>query len=143
MIGQRVVSHLQLRATIAAYGKGEIELPKVPKNTDTKLIRQASQEPVMLAFTKATVAEFLGWTRSANDGKTLQPNHACEVAFRALENMPERRGRPANGKKVLGPNTLSREALANQFKVSDKAIQQSQPKRATIAARLSGVFFIR
>lgn len=72
-----------IRSVIDAYGRGEIELPKVPKNTDTKVIRQAGQATVPLPYTQATVAEFLGWTRKS--GKDTRPNYACEQAFRALD----------------------------------------------------------
>jgi hypothetical protein len=40
---------------------------------------------VIVQYTKASVAEFLGWTRKANKGRTVQPNHACEFAFKALD----------------------------------------------------------
>lgn len=70
-----------IRAVIEAYGAGDIELPKVPKDTPAKHIRHVQQTAVERPYTRLTVAAFLGWTRA--DGEL--PNYACEVAFKALD----------------------------------------------------------
>jgi ParB-like chromosome segregation protein Spo0J len=70
-----------IRATIDAFGKGEIELPLVSKNTPDK--REVGQN-TGLVYTMASVAYFLGWTRK-HSGGTLRPNYACETAFRAID----------------------------------------------------------
>ena len=54
-----------IRATIDAYGKGLIELPKVPKTTRLNDRLGSDDHP----YTRSTVAEFLGWTKK--DGATL------------------------------------------------------------------------
>ncbi|MFO0843280.1 MAG: hypothetical protein U0797_12935 [Gemmataceae bacterium] len=46
------------------------------------------------------------------------------VAARAMEQMPERRGRP--GKDGKSSHVLSRDIVSAQFKVSDKAVQQAK-----------------
>jgi hypothetical protein len=73
-----------IRAVIDAYGKGEIDLPAVPVKTASNLIRYASPGSVKHPYTKAAVAEFLGWTKKATGG-TLQPNYACEIAFQVID----------------------------------------------------------
>lgn len=72
-----------LRAVIDAYGKGEIELPAVPEKTNKSQIRYAGQSPVPHEYTTFAVAEFIGWVRKKDDGH--RPNHACEVAFKAMD----------------------------------------------------------
>jgi hypothetical protein len=64
-------------------------------------------------------------TRSRRGLTAAQP---AVVAARALEKMPERRGRPSKGKeKVPEPGTLfrSRDTLAKTFNVGKNAIQQA------------------
>jgi hypothetical protein len=73
-----------IRATIEAYGKGLITLPEVPGKTRKDRLRHVPQAPVDHPYTKASVAEFLGWTRN-DRGDGLQPNYACEVAFAPLD----------------------------------------------------------
>lgn len=74
-----------VRSAIEAYGRGEIELPPVPKKTREDRIRHVSKPPLKHhPYTKATVAKFLGWTNRTTGG-TVQPNFACEIAFRALD----------------------------------------------------------
>lgn len=82
-----------IRAVIEAYGKGEITLPKVPKDTRKDAIRDVSYEIEIRdvsheigtrSYTTLTVATFLGWTRK-HRGDYLQPNYACETAFKALD----------------------------------------------------------
>jgi hypothetical protein len=73
-----------IRATIAAYGRGEITLPAVPPKTPQDAIRYVSQCPDSHPYTQSTVATFLGWTRK-NHQDDLRPNYACEVAFQALD----------------------------------------------------------
>jgi hypothetical protein len=86
-----------VRSTILAYGRGEIELPKVPKGTDARYIRHTSE--TSLTFTKATVATFLGWTSKAHkDG--IRPNYACEVAFAALDAIELIQSPPATPERV-------------------------------------------
>lgn len=72
-----------LEATIEAYGKGEIELPEVPAKTNVQHIRYAPASKREHPYTKATVAEFLGWTRKHKDA--IGPNQMCEVAFAMLD----------------------------------------------------------
>lgn len=75
-----------VRATIEAFGKGLIVLPEIAKKTAHNIIRHAVHGPVDHAYTKLTVATFLGWTRKGGKGEnSLQPNVACGVAFRALD----------------------------------------------------------
>ncbi len=70
-----------IRSVIEAYGKGMIQLPKVPKNApQTREVIQGSG----LLYTKSSIAEFLGWTSKQTAG-TLKPNYACDTAFRALD----------------------------------------------------------
>jgi hypothetical protein len=46
------------------------------------------------------------------------------VAARAMENLPERRGRPGKDlQKVDGPSIFSRQSLSRQFKVGEKVVQ--------------------
>jgi ParB-like chromosome segregation protein Spo0J len=75
-----------IRTVIAAYGRGEIgppDFPNVPRDTRKDLIRNVGQGSGLRSYTKATVAEFLGWTRKHASG--LRPNFACETAFRAID----------------------------------------------------------
>lgn len=74
-----------IRSVIEAYGKGEIELPAVADRTPEKHVRHVAMGELQHPYTKATVAEFLGWTNSRSNSDTLQPNHACETAFRAID----------------------------------------------------------
>ncbi len=74
-----------VRATIAAYGRGEIELPRVPAKTNKNDVRYAANGSLQHPYTKSTVASFLGWTSKRSNTNTLQPNFACETAFDALE----------------------------------------------------------
>jgi hypothetical protein len=73
-----------IRAVIEAYVRGEIALPKVTRNAPTKEVREVCEGSRILRYTKATVAEFLGWTSKANDNG-LRPDLKCEVAFKALD----------------------------------------------------------
>jgi hypothetical protein len=77
-----------IRATIEAFAKGLIKLPEVPKNSPN--VREVSEGSRLLKYTKATVAEFLGWTSKNNGGKTLRPNNACEVSFMAIDAIDEK-----------------------------------------------------
>lgn len=72
-----------LESTIRAYGNGEIELPEVERK-DERYVRFA-KPPSTGAYTMATVAAFLGWTKS--DG---QPNHKCRVAFEVVDAFAEK-----------------------------------------------------
>lgn len=72
-----------IRAAIEAYGKGEISLPSVPTKTREDQILYVCATSRTHAYTKATVASFLGWTSKVRD--SVRPNRACETAFRALE----------------------------------------------------------
>ena len=74
-----------IRTTIEAYGKDEISLPPVPAKTNTLIILDAARDSLPHLYTKATVAQFLGWTNKRTKRETLQPNFACEVAFKALD----------------------------------------------------------
>jgi hypothetical protein len=56
--------------------------------------------------------------------RDLTAGQRAIVAARALEQMPERRGRP--GKDGKSSQVLSRDVVANQFKVSDKSVQQAR-----------------
>jgi hypothetical protein len=76
-----------IRATIAAYGQGLIELPPMPAKTSNDHIRYAGQTSVPHTYTKLMIAEFLGWTRAK--GSTIQPDDACDVAFMAIDAMEE------------------------------------------------------
>src|SRR4051794_36436355 len=73
-----------VRAVIEAFGKGDIDLPAVSKDAPGKSIREGCQGTGIRRFTQATVAEFLGWTRKANENG-VRPNFACESAFEALD----------------------------------------------------------
>jgi hypothetical protein len=73
-----------VRATIEAYGRGEIELPKVPRDTRKDQIRNVSHGTDSRSYTEGTVAQFLGWTRKQR-GDALRPSYACQTAFQALE----------------------------------------------------------
>ncbi len=70
-----------VRSVIQAYSKGEIVLPKVPKNAPER--REVGQGSG-LVYTRATVAEFLGWTRK-HENNGLRPDFKCEGAFKALD----------------------------------------------------------
>jgi hypothetical protein len=89
--GASIWSYVEtLEATIEAYRQGQITLPPVPAKTNTgekSPIRYASPDSVMHPYTKSTVAMALGWTKKANDGRTLQPNWECGVAFLVLDAM--------------------------------------------------------
>jgi hypothetical protein len=67
-----------VESTIKAYGVGDIELPE-PERTDAKHLR-TSPGARGGRYTMASVASFLGWTKS--DG---QPNQACRVAFEMID----------------------------------------------------------
>lgn len=69
-----------VESTIRAYGAGEIELPKVPKDTPNKHLRNVPPGSVEGQYTMASVASFLGWTKAGGE-----PNHACNVAFQMLD----------------------------------------------------------
>ncbi len=69
-----------IRSTIEAYGKGLIELPKVHPHTK----KEDCQGTGSHLYTRATIAEFLGWTRKAENGG-IRANYACETAFKALD----------------------------------------------------------
>lgn len=60
--------------------------------------------------------------------RDLTAAHRAMTAARAMEMVPERRGRPKKGENVPEEGTLfrSREALAGQFKVGKNAIQQAK-----------------
>lgn len=98
-----------IRATIEAYGRGEIEMPRVPTKTNITLVREAHPEYVQAwharvappehnsqrtdtkwsladfkrPYTKLTVARFLGCINRDRDG--LGPSFGCRAAFRALD----------------------------------------------------------
>ena len=72
-----------LRAVIEAYGRGEIELPKVPRDTPKQHVRRLPHATGERSYTISTVAAFLGWTRRHKSD--LQPNYACETAFKAID----------------------------------------------------------
>src|SRR5262245_11025994 len=66
------------------FAKGLIRLPAA--DTRGGHVRELlSQGSVIMTYTMAAVAEFLGWTRKNKGGHTLQPNFASEVAFKALD----------------------------------------------------------
>ena len=65
----------RIGAVIEAYGRGEIELEAVDPKTNTG---QVHAFPGGKAYTLATVARFLRWTKS--DG---QATEACRRAFEA------------------------------------------------------------
>lgn len=78
-----------VESTIRAYGAGEIELPKVSKDTRKDAIRyvrptSGARDDYPLTgdkhYTVESIAQFLGWSKS--DGR---PNHACNVAFQMLD----------------------------------------------------------
>lgn len=77
-----------VRSTIEAYGRDEIRLPSIPAKARKDLVRHVSQTSGTHAYTRATVAEFLGWTRGHN-GSTIQPDAKCELAFDALDLIDE------------------------------------------------------
>ncbi len=71
-----------IRATIEAYSKGEIKLPKPGERGPRTETSQGSGK----FYNQSTVASFLGWTRKHKGSKgTVQPNYACETAFKAIE----------------------------------------------------------
>jgi len=77
-------------AVIRAYADGRIELPAIDKKTRSSAICAApsvvaDDRPgkVHHAYTRLSVALFLGWTKKAGD--RLKPNYACTQAFAALE----------------------------------------------------------
>jgi hypothetical protein len=72
-----------IRATIEAYAQGHITLPSVPEKTNKDKIRYASAGTRTHPYTKGSVAQFLGWTSKHKEG--VQPNQACEFAFKALD----------------------------------------------------------
>jgi hypothetical protein len=51
-----------VRAALDAYGRGEIRLPPIPKNTPKKEIRDLCESSRILHYMKASVTEFLGLT---------------------------------------------------------------------------------
>jgi hypothetical protein len=67
-----------IRSVIDAYGKGEIELPEVGKRGP----RIETSLNSAKFYTRGSIAQFLGWTKRSGD--RLEPNFACETAFRAL-----------------------------------------------------------
>lgn len=73
-----------IRSVIEAYGKGLITLPPIPRNTPKIEVRELCEGSRIVHYTKASVAEFLGWTSKANENG-LRPNFACETAFKALD----------------------------------------------------------
>jgi hypothetical protein len=75
-----------VQATIAAYGRGEIALPPVPKKTRQGLIRHVGADSFPHPYTKGTIAQFLGWV-DRKEGERLQPNYHCDVAFQVIDLM--------------------------------------------------------
>jgi hypothetical protein len=80
-----------VKSVVEAYAAGEIELPPLPEKTKKttlyvapRFTRDDAQAPVHHPYTRAQVAQLVGWTRQHSSGG-VQPNHACETAFRALE----------------------------------------------------------
>jgi len=73
-----------IEQTIAAYGRGEIELPKVPVKTNKKDIRYDAKSDLLHPYTKSSVAEVLDWTSKRQSGG-MQPDYKCKVAFDMLD----------------------------------------------------------
>jgi hypothetical protein len=76
-----------VRATIEAYGKGLIALPRPREKANGKYVRHAGQSTDQHPYTTETVAQFLGWTRK--DGKGVRPDHSCTIAFLAVDALDE------------------------------------------------------
>ena len=80
-----------MRAVIDAYADGKIELPAVSAKTSKSnvciapsvIASDAGSGETPHAYTRLSVALFLGWTKK--DGDRLRPNYACAQAFAALE----------------------------------------------------------
>lgn len=73
-----------VESTIRAFAAGEIELPEVDPKTNNQHVRHAPRTSGEHPYTVASVAEFLGWTKS-NGSKGTQPNQACTVAFQMID----------------------------------------------------------
>jgi hypothetical protein len=97
-----------IRAVIEAYGKGEIVLSAVPAKTPRDAIRHVARDAVQHPYTIVGVASFLGWTRKRHDG--VQPNFACETAFKAIDMMEAGFLKPSDLKGLSGIKT-SRDVL--------------------------------
>ena len=121
-----------IRSTIDAYGKGLIELPKVPAKTRKDQIRDVSHGVGTHQYTIGTIALFLGWTRE-HDGDRLQPNYACETAFKALDMIDAGRLREADLKGLkrsqLGVLITEQWAVYN----SEKRIAEDEQQQAELA----------
>jgi hypothetical protein len=72
-----------IESTIRAYGRGEIDLPKVQRHDHTT--RFADRPKCILAYNKSTIAEFLGWRTYNQKKNEFQPNHACNTAFEIID----------------------------------------------------------
>ncbi len=84
------IEHETVRAVIDAYADGKIELPAIGAKTRGSAICDApsvvaDDRPGKAhhAYTRLSVALFLGWTKKAGD--RLKPNYACTQSFAALE----------------------------------------------------------
>jgi hypothetical protein len=70
-----------ISATIEAFGRGEIELPPVAKDTPKSAIFEVA--PSGATYTASTVARFLSWTKRHGDDREPQPTNPCRLAFEA------------------------------------------------------------
>lgn len=78
--GDQLVATETIGATIAAFGRGEIEFEPVAKDTNKAHVYKAP--PNGGAYTCATVARFLGWTKQ-HKGQEPEPTNGCRIAFAA------------------------------------------------------------
>jgi hypothetical protein len=144
-----------VRATLDAAARGEITLPAVPANTPKENVRELSPGPVIVRYTKASVAQFLGWAKKANDGRTLQPNAACEFAFKALDLIELGKLKPADLKRLtrregeaLVDHEWSRyrweqQKARQQWEEAERERQRArwaQPELQRAARHISGLF---
>lgn len=77
-----LVSSETIAAVIDAFGRGEIELEAIAKDTNKSAIFEAL--PSGNAYTLATVARFIGWAKPSN----RQAISTCRRAFDAYHHLP-------------------------------------------------------
>lgn len=127
-----------IRATIKAYAEGKIELPKADARGGN--VRVLTLDSVSKTYTKASVAQFLEWTKK-NHKTGLQPNAACEVAFDAIDLLDrgllkesDLKGlsRDMMRKLVEGIQKIQR-AEKEEAKLNRQSAQRAKEQAATVA----------
>jgi len=93
-----------IQQTINAYGRGEIDLPEVPKDTKKEYVRDVCKR----IYTRSTVAEALDMLTDSG-----QVNYACKTAFAMIDAVAD--GTITRG-QVKGLSRMQAEEIVRQAK---------------------------